>query len=391
MMGNYVDISSPPVTYPREDSERPRRVAKTVTLGLQLTIVVAVLIVLGLVMIYSASSVMAIKAHGDSNYYAKRQTMCILAGMVAMLAGRLFPYAGYRKLAPLMLVLSCLSLLVVLLPGAGAELNGARRWFKIGPFFLQPSEFGKVVWVIYLSAFLERKAEKIQKFCSGFLPAMFLLGVIGLLLLRQPDFGSALVLGVVTASLLAAGNVPWMHLSTLVPSGLVVSYKAVYSVQYRWERIKAFVDPWATARDSGYQLIQAWIALGSGGIWGKGLGAGQQKLFFLPEPYTDFILAVVGEELGLTGIFGICVLFLLIAWIGLQIAHGARDYFGGLLALGLTLLLSLQALINMAVVVGLFPTKGLPLPFISYGGSALIANCLAVGILLNIASRQRVE
>jgi cell division protein FtsW len=207
--------------------------------------------------------------------------------------------------------------------------------------------------------------------------------------LKQPDFGSALVLGIVTASLLGAGNVPFLHLSTLVPLSLVVCYKAVYRVQYRWERIKAFIDPWASARDSGYQLIQAWIALGSGGVLGKGLGAGQQKLFFLPEPYTDFILAVVGEELGLTGILAICILFFLIGWIGIQIAQGARDHFGGLLALGLTLLLTLQALINMAVVVGLFPTKGLPLPFISYGGSALIANCLATGILLNIAARRR--
>jgi cell division protein FtsW len=212
-------------------------------------------------------------------------------------------------------------------------------------------------------------------------------GVFGILLLLEPDFGTSLVIGILTASMLAVGGVPWHHLAVLVPGGLVVFYKFVYGSPYRWERITAFLNPWIDPLDSGYQLIQAWIAVGSGGLLGKGLGAGQQKLFYLPEPYTDFILAVIGEELGFTGICFIVGLFLLLFWTGIHIAQRARDYFGALLALGLTLMLSLQAFINMAVVLGLFPTKGLPLPFISYGGSAFIANCIAVGILVNIARK----
>jgi cell division protein FtsW len=180
-------------------------------------------------------------------------------------------------------------------------------------------------------------------------------------------------------------GVPWSYLFAMTPFAALGFYKLVYQVPYRWERVTAFLNPWTDPLDSGYHLIQAWIAVGSGGLVGKGLGAGQQKLFYLPEPYTDFILAVVGEELGFAGILGVSLLFLAFFWAGLRVARSAPDLLGSFLALALTSMLSLQALINMGVVLGLMPTKGLPLPFISYGGSALMANCLAVGMVMNVA------
>jgi cell division protein FtsW len=352
-----------------------------------LIVLVLVLISTGLLMVYSSSSVMALKKYSDSMYFVKRQLVSVVLGLGALLVAAHYPYKRYKSLAPVLLLLAIISLVIVLIPGIGRELNGARRWFRLAGFSLQPAEYAKIAWIIYLSSFLERKQDRIRQFTVGFLPPIIMCGVFGILLLLEPDFGTSLVIGILTASMLAVGGVPWHHLAVLAPGGLVVFYKFVYGSPYRWERITAFLNPWIDPLDSGYQLIQAWIAVGSGGLLGKGLGAGQQKLFYLPEPYTDFILAVIGEELGFTGICFIVGLFLLLFWTGIHIAQRARDYFGALLALGLTLMLSLQAFINMAVVLGLFPTKGLPLPFVSYGGSAFIANCIAVGILVNIARK----
>lgn len=219
----------------------------------------------------------------------------------------------------------------------------------------------------------------------GFWPHVVWCGIIALLLLLEPDFGTTFMIGCLTVIMLAVAGVPFRHLFVLLPIAAGGLYKFVYKVPYRWERITAFLDPWTDAKDSGYQLIQAWIAVGSGGLIGKGLGAGEQKLFYLPESFTDFIFAVIGEELGFAGILAVCALFYFLFHTGTRISRYAPDFHGTLLALGLTMLLSLQALLNMSVVLGLVPTKGLPLPFISYGGSAFTANCLAVGILMNIA------
>lgn len=385
MAGAYADMRSSSSMSRAEGGQDAQ--ARGVPVWVYLIIVVMVLISTGLLMVYSASSVMALKKYSDSMYFVKRQLVSVVLGLGAMLVAAHYPYKRYKSLAPVLLLLAIVSLVIVLIPGIGRELNGARRWFRLAGFSLQPAEYAKIAWIIYLSSFLERKQDRVRQFSAGFLPPILMCGVFGILLLLEPDFGTSLVIGILTASMLAVGGVPWRHLAVLVPGGLVVFYKFVYGSPYRWERITAFLNPWIDPLDSGYQLIQAWIAVGSGGLLGKGLGAGQQKLFYLPEPYTDFILAVIGEELGFTGIFFIVGLFLLLFWTGIHIAQRARDYFGALLALGLTLMLSLQAFINMAVVLGLFPTKGLPLPFVSYGGSAFIANCIAVGILVNIARK----
>jgi len=356
---------------------------------LQLWLVVLALMGFGFVMIYSASSAMALKKFSDAGYYLKRQALFAGLGLTMLTIARLIPYRVYRQLVYPILFSAVIGLILVLVPKLGVELNHAKRWLNLGLFLVQPAEFAKVAWLIYLSVSLTKKQEKIKQFSIGFLPHILIYGILCLLLLMEPDFGSCVVMGALTVLLLATGGVPWRYLLSLIPFAVVALYRFVYLVPYRWERITAFLNPWVDPLDSGYHLIQAWIAVGSGGVWGKGLGAGQQKLFFLPEPFTDFIFAVVGEELGFAGVLILIGLFLMLFRTGLRIARNAPDLLGSLLALAMTLMLSLQALVNMGVVVGLFPTKGLPLPFISYGGSALVANCLATGIVMNVARSGR--
>jgi cell division protein FtsW len=361
------------------------------SLELELWIEVLLLIGVGLVMIYSASSIMALRKYADAAHYLKRQLACIGLGIGTILVISHFPYRNYRKHIPWMFLWIVLALALVLIPGLGSEINGGRRWFNFRFFLVQPAEFAKVVWIIFLSVSLVKKQDKITKFGIGFLPHIVLCGLFSALLLKEPDFGTAFMLGCLTVIMLMLGGVPYPHLFCLVPCAAGVLYRFVYLVPWRWERITAFLNPWTDQLDSGYQLIQAWIAVGSGGILGKGLGYGQQKLFYLPEAFTDFILAVIGEELGFVGILGVCVLFLFLFQTGLRISRAAHDYLGSLMAFGLTMLLSLQALLNLGVVLGLFPTKGLPLPFISYGGSAFVANCVTIGILMNIARTSQIR
>jgi cell division protein FtsW len=356
-----------------------------VALELQLWVVVLLLMTIGVVMIYSASTAIALKKFSDPAYFIKRHLLYFFIGLTVMTVASCVPYRWFRTWWVLLMAMTLSVLIAVLIPGVGKEVNNAQRWIQIGSFSLQPAEFAKVVWVIYLAVYLSKKEESIRQFAVGFLPPMILCGVFCFLILLESDFGTPFMISLITVSMLALGGVPWRYLLALTAPALAVFYWFVYSVPYRWERITAFRNPWTDPLDSGYQLIQAWIAVGTGGVLGKGLGAGQQKLFFLPEPYTDFIFAVIGEEMGFLGVFAVVMLFALLLWTGFRIALHAPDFLGSILAIGLTMLFSFQALINMGVVLGLFPTKGLPLPFISYGGSSFTANSLAAGILLNIA------
>ncbi|MCE5333438.1 MAG: putative lipid II flippase FtsW [Desulfobacteraceae bacterium] len=358
---------------------------KPLSLPVQLWIEVCLLIAYGLIMIYSASSIHALKKFGDPNYYMKRQLLCIVIGIpIIVLVGRT-SYRAFKDYTGTILLLTLGVLGLVLIPGIGAELNNARRWFRIGSFLLQPAEYAKVIWVLFLSYALVKKQDRIKKSAVSFWPFMILCGIISALLLKEPDFGTTFMIVLLTAIMLATSGVPCRNFLLLLPVAVAGVYRFVLLVPYRRERITAFLNPWIDPLDSGYQLIQAWIAVGSGGLFGKGLGAGQQKLFYLPESYTDFILAVIGEELGFIGIMIPCILFYFLFRTGMRISRSAPDLLGSLLALGLTMMLSLQALLNMGVVLGLVPTKGLPLPFISYGGSAFTTNCIAVGLLMSVA------
>lgn len=358
---------------------------KPLSLEIQLWIEVSFLIAFGLIMIYSASSIPALKRFADPNHYMKRQLLCIALGIGIILALSRVSYRSFRKLTGPIMFGTLGLLAAVLIPGLGVELNSARRWFRLGGFLFQPGEFAKVAWVIFLSFTLVKKQDRIKEARVSFWPYMIVCGLICGLLLKEPDFGTAFMIASLTVFMLAVGGVPCRNFVFLLPVAAFGLYRFVYQVPYRLKRITAFRNPWLDPLDSGYQLIQAWIAIGSGGLFGKGLGAGQQKLFYLPESYTDFILAVVGEELGFMGVLFTCILFLLLFRTGLQISRNAPDFLGSILAIGLTMLLALQALLNMGVVMGLVPTKGMTLPFISYGGSAFTANCIAVGLLMSIA------
>ena len=379
--------------FPSDSAEKERQKASSgmIPLEVELWIELLLLVGVGLIMIYSASSIMALKKFGDAAHYFKRQLACIVLGLGTVLVVSRISYRHYREHIPWIFLWTLLALVLVLIPGLGSEINNARRWFNFRFFLVQPAEFAKVVWIVFLSVSLVKKQDKIRQLGVGFVPPMVLLGIVAALLLKEPDFGTTFMLGCLTIFMLILGGVPYVYLASLVPVAGLFCYRFVYLVPYRWERITAFLDPWTDPLDSGYQLIQAWIAVGSGGLLGKGLGFGQQKLFYRPETFTEFSLAVIGEELGFVGIFGVCALFLLLFQTGIRISRSASDYLGALMAFGLTMLLCLQAMMNINVVLGLFPTKGMPLPFISYGGSAFVANCVAIGILMNIARSSRIK
>ncbi len=358
----------------------------------QIWAVVLILIAFGILMIWSASVSSGLgqsRSFGGLPSYPVKQAVFAVAGVALILFFERFPYRIYQPLSKLVLLGLIVSLALVWIPGIGVEINRARRWFGMGSFLLQPSEFAKVGWVIYLSSYLSRKKDNLNRFFFGIGPSLGALGVLCFLLLLEPDFGSCAILTAVSFVLWTAGGVPWRHLFLFIPvAGVGLAAMVIHS-PYRLARFMAFLNPWTDPQDTGYNLIQSLIAVGSGGLWGKGLGAGQQKLFYLPEPFTDFIVAVMAEELGFLGILFLSAMVMFFFWRGLRVALKAADDLGGLLALGLTFLIVFQAWFNIGVVLGLFPTKGLTCPFISYGGSSLTANCIAVGIILSVARRAR--
>ncbi len=368
------------------DSKEKQRLAwKPLSLEIQLWVEVSLLIAFGLIMIYSASSIPALTRFSDPNHYLKRQLFYVVLGIPIIYIASRTSYRSYKEYSGPMLLGVIALLVMVLIPGLGEKYNNARRWFGFGGLHLQPAEFAKVIWVLFLSNALVKKQDRIKDSRVSFWPFIVLCTIFCALLLKQPDFGTAFMFMVLMLVMLATAGVPCRYFFVMAPFAGLGLYKFVYLVPYRRVRWETFLNPWVDPLYSGYQLIQAWTAVGSGGFFGKGLGAGQQKLLYLPESYTDFILAVIGEELGFVGIVLTCLLFLLLFRTGLQISREAPDLLGSILALGLTMLLSIQALLNMGVVLGLVPTKGMPLPFISYGGSAYTANCLIVGLLMSIA------
>jgi cell division protein FtsW len=303
----------------------------------------------------------------------------------------LYDYEKWRKIA-VPLLFGCMVLLVlVFVPGIGGAAKGASRWIRFPGFNFQPSELAKIALIFYMAYSIDKKQEKVRFFSTGFLPYMVLLAILLGLLLKQRDMGAALTLVTVAFLMLfVAGTRPRYILGMGVLAIPFVCY-LVMTESYRLRRIKAFLDPWKDPTDSGFQIIQSWLAFGNGGVIGQGLGEGKQKLFYLPEAHTDFILSVVGEELGLIGVLVITAMFFLLVQRGMRVALYAQDDFGRYLAFGIVVLLGIEAFVNVGVVTGLLPTKGLALPFISYGGSSLIVSLFAIGVLLNISARTRCE
>ena len=355
-----------------------------------LLIVVFGLVALSLIMIYSASAIMAMRNYGDSFYFLKKQIIWAVISATAMLLISRIDMDIWKRYSFLLIAVSCILLVLVLIPGIGSKINNARRWFRIGPISFQPSEFAKLSVIIYLSSYLIRKGEKIKELSHGFLPPLVIAGLISGLIVVEPDFGAAFVIGAGTGIMLFIGGARLIHISGLCLAFLPVAILLVKNMEYRWNRIKAFINPWEDPSGVGYQIVQSFYSFGKGGLLGTGVGEGRQKLFFLPEAHTDFIFAVVGEELGFVGSVSVTILFIFFLWRCLKIINRHRGSFEGYLATGISLFFGIQILVNLFVVTGLFPTKGLALPFLSFGGTSLLTNMILVGILYAISGRSTV-
>lgn len=357
-------------------------------LRISIVVLMTVLICVGIVMIFSSSGVYALQELGSSYYFLSRHLLFLLMGLILMIAFMAIDYRDLRRFAKPILLIAIFSLILVLVPFIGKEINGARRWFRLGFISIQPSEFTKIAVLIYVADFLSRKHNKIRDFWEGFLPIMLMLGAVCLLILKQPDLGTAVFIAAVVLIVIFVAGARLLHLGLIVLVSLPVIYLLIAKVAYRMHRIMAFLDPWQDSQGVGFQLSQSQIALGSGGLFGLGLGKSMQKLFYLPAAHTDFIFSIIGEELGLVGTLAIIFLFVLLIWQSARIAKRITYSFGYFLSVGIVTMLGLQAVINLGVSIGALPTKGLPLPFISYGGSALMVDMIAVGLLLNISRTQ---
>ncbi|TVQ98660.1 MAG: putative lipid II flippase FtsW [Desulfovibrionales bacterium] len=340
---------------------------------------------LGLVMVLSSTGIMAERFFADKYYFFKRHVVFLLIGLGVMIVAAVIPRQVYLRFTYLWLALAGILLVLTLVSPLGVQAGGATRWLSLGPIMVQPLEIAKVALVLYLASFFSRKQEMIRTFGIGFLPPVCITVILCLLLLAQPDFGGAAALMLILFCISFVGGTRLVYLGATSFMALMAGIFLVMSSPYRFRRWFAFLDPFQDAQDVGYQLVQSLYALGSGGWLGAGLGAGKQKLFFLPAAHTDFILAVIGEELGFIGVSVIFILFSVLLWRGLRIARlqdGLQERF---IAFGMLLILALGALLNMAVVLGVVPPKGVPMPFLSYGGSSLVMSLLCVGVLLNLS------
>ena len=345
---------------------------------------VIILLSLGLVMVFSASSVMGLADSGNPYYYVQRQTILAAVGLVLMFVLMKVDYHIFKPLALPGLFISFALLVAVLFIGSG---TGATRWIRIAGFNMQPSEVAKLVMVNYVAVYLSTKREKVRKFFSGLLPILVITAAQFVLIMLEPDFGTGVALIFSVLVVLFAGGV---HLGQITFVGMMAAPVMVYFLlmkEYRVRRLFAFLDPWSDPTDTGWNVIQSLLAIGSGGLFGLGLGKSKQKFSYLPEHHTDFIFAILCEELGFLGGLSVLLLYFVLAWRGLRIAMRAPDLYGTLLAIGITSMIAFQALLNIGVVTGSLPVTGIPLPFISHGGSSLLMSLAGVGILLNI-SRQ---
>ncbi len=345
----------------------------------------------GAMMVYSASAMIAVRESGGASqftYFYKQFGFTLVGLLVMFVASRV----DYRRLSHPVVVYTIFALTVVLLVAVFAfpEINGARRWIRMGPFSIQPSEIAKIALPIFLAYFLTRNEDRVGEIKSTVIPAVGSLVLLGGLVFLEPDLGTAIVLCAIFSAVYFAAGAKILHIATVAALMVFGALMAVLLAPWRVERLMAFLDPFAHSDDAGYQVVQSLYAIGSGGVFGEGFAKGQQKLFYLPYPYSDFIFSVVGEELGLVGTLAVLIAFGLLLWRGTRAATKAPDRFGMLLGIGIITGIIVQALFNISVVISLLPAKGIPLPFISYGGSSVLVTMAAVGILLNI-SRQGSE
>lgn len=350
-----------------------------------LFIIVLLLLTVGIVMVFSSSYVFAQATYADGAHFLKHQLVWALLGIAGMIVTMKVDYHKWKKWANPFFGVTLVLLILLLVPGVGINIKDATRWLGIGKLTFQPSEVAKLALVIFLTRNLSVKKNQIRHFTKGMLPQLLVVGIICGLIMLQPDLGTTLIIAGTAYLLLIAAGACASHLVGLGLLGAVMIVFAIQLEPYRMERFLAFLDPWADPLGDGFQTIQSLYAVGSGGLFGLGLGQGRQKFLYLPEQHTDFIFAVLAEELGFLGTTFVLILFLVFVWRGLKIAMKAPDLFGSLLASGITFMVTLQALLNIGVVTGCLPVTGITLPFISYGGSSLTLNLLGIGVLLNIS------
>jgi cell division protein FtsW len=345
------------------------------------------LVCASIVMVYSASAIVALERFDQANLFLTKQAMWAVLGLAVLAIAMRVDYRTYKNDHFIWAVLAVVTLLLV---GVlfSAPVNGTRRWFNVGGLGIQPSELAKIAMVLFAAMVLERRMHRIDEFSYSLLPIAIVVGVLVGLIVLQPDFGTAISLLLIVGVMVFAAGLHYKYIVGTALALVPVLYIVLVSAPYRRRRLLAFWDPWADPLGDGFQIIQSLIAVGTGGVFGRGLMAGVQKLFYLPEPHTDFIFAVIGEELGLIGASGVLLCFCVIAWRGLRIATRAEEPFGAFVALGLTTMIAVQAFVNMSVVLGLMPTKGIPLPLVSNGGSSLLISLLGMGILLNISQHE---
>ena len=347
------------------------------------------LIAFGVVMVYSASAVYADRMYGDGTHFLIRQTIFAAVAFVLLAASSRIDISLLRRSTyPILLIAVVLMLAVAL--GFGRSAGGATRWLRIGPINMQPAELAKFAMILWLVHSLAKKSHRVRSFSIGFLPHVIVMGLLMLLCLAQPDFGSAVMIALLTFVVLFAAGAKAGYLLGGVLVALPIGYAAIASSPYRMRRITAFLEPFEHRQGAGYQITESLLSFASGGWAGVGLGDGRQKLLFLPEAHTDFVSAIVGEEFGFLGVAALCLAFAWVVLRGLRAAWRSHDEYAGYLAAGMTLFIGLQAFTNLAVALGLLPTKGLALPFVSYGGSSLLVNAAAAGLILNV-SRFAVE
>jgi cell division protein FtsW len=351
-----------------------------------LLIVTLLLLTVGITMIYSSSSIPALERYKDGQYFLKRQFFYILLGLISMMILRKTSYQKLGKFAYLGLGISVVCLVLLFVPHLGVKVNNATRWLRLGLFNFQVTELVKVAIVLFLAHYLAKKEINRQDFKQGFLIPLCVTLFIMALILRQPDFGTAVIIGMIMLSMLFLSGARIRYLVGLLVLLLPLAVWQVVRSDYRWERLKTMLNPWNDPLGTGFQIIQSFISFGAGGPFGVGIGDGMQKLYYLPEPHTDFILSVIAEEGGFIAVAVIISLFVIFIWRGFVIAYKAPDLFGTLLAAGLTMTIAVEAFVNIAGVMGLVPVKGLALPFVSYGGSSVVMSLVAVGILMNISS-----
>ncbi|MCG6534888.1 MAG: putative lipid II flippase FtsW [Syntrophales bacterium LBB04] len=344
------------------------------------------LLTVGITMIYSSSSIIALERYKDSQYFLKRQFFYILLGLVGMIILRKTPYQLLKKWAYPGLCLTAVLLLLLFVPHVGIKVNHATRWLRLGIFTFQVTELAKVAVVIFLAYYMARKEIKPQDFKQGFLIPLTITLCIMALILKQPDFGSVVIITIIMLALLYLAGTKIRYLAGLLFLLVPMAVWQVVRSDYRWDRLKAMFNPWSDPLGTGFQFILSFISFGSGGAFGVGIGDGMQKLYYLPEPHTDFILSVIAEEGGFIAVAIIISLFAVLIFRGFMIAYKAPDLFGTLLAAGLTMTIAVEAFVNIAGVMGLVPVKGLALPFVSYGGSSVLMSLASIGILLNISS-----